>query len=446
MNGPRILAVATASVAVVFAGITVTALRTPSSPLDRASESVPVRMEGGAYIQRLGDCVACHSVPKGAPFAGGLKMETPLGAIYSTNITPDRETGIGNYTLAEFDNAVRRGVARDGHRLYPAMPYPSYAKISDDDIRKLYDYFMHTARPVRQENRVPDIPPLLRVRWPLALWNWVFVNDARYVVKPEQDAVWNRGAYLVQGLGHCGSCHTPRGIAFQEKGLDESSTAYLSGAVLDGWYASNLRGDAKGGLGNWSEADIVSFLRTGRNAHAAVYGSMLEVFNNSTQFMSDADLNAVARYLKSLPPNGALAVPSRADSNTTTAFEQSNFSAPGSAIYMERCASCHAANGGGRGGLLAPLAANSSITGADAASLINVILNGSPAPVVDGMPGSYRMPAFRVILSDQEIADVATFVRTGWGNDSSPVTSNQVRALRGSTRKADIRSYSLPTN
>ncbi|HIH2747083.1 cytochrome c [Burkholderia aenigmatica] len=177
-----------------------------------------------------------------------------------------------------------------------------------------------------------------------------------------------------------------------------------------------------------------------------MFGSTLDVFNNSTQFMSDADLNAIAQYLKSLPANGAPTTPIRRESDTAATLEQADFSMPGSATYMTYCSSCHAANGGGRGGLLALLAANSAITGNDASSLVNVILNGSPAPVVDGIPGAYRMPASRVILSDQEIADVATFVRTGWGNDSSAVTAKQVSALRGKTAKADIRSYTLPTN
>ena len=258
----------------------------------------------GEYVARAGDCVACHSVPGGKAFAGGLKMGSPLGAIYSTNITPDPETGIGNYTLQDFDRALRQGVAKDGHRLYPAMPYPSYAKLTDADVKALYDFFMKDVPAVRQANKPNEIPTWLSFRWPLALWNLVFAPSGSYVDKPEHDAVWNRGAYLVQGLGHCGACHTPRGFAFQEKALDESSADYLCGALLDAWLAANLRGDPRTGLGQWSQADLVEFLKTGHNRDGTAFGSMIDVVNNSTPYLSDGDINAIAVYLKSLPASG----------------------------------------------------------------------------------------------------------------------------------------------
>ena len=260
----------------------------------------PALVARGEYVARLSDCVACHSVPGGAPFAGGLEMATPLGSIHATNITPDTETGIGHYSLADFDRAVRHGVAPDSRRLYPAMPYPSYAKLSDDDVRALYAFFMKGVAPVKQANIPSAIPFPLNLRWPIALWNGVFVDAEPYAAKASQDEVWNRGAYLVQGAGHCGSCHSPRGLAFNEKALDETGKPYLAGALLDGWYAPSLRDDHNTGLGRWSEAEIVQFLKTGRNKHAVVYGSMTEAFNNSTQFMTDDDLTAIARYLKSL--------------------------------------------------------------------------------------------------------------------------------------------------
>jgi mono/diheme cytochrome c family protein len=274
------------------------------------SKGVVFLLHGGGQTrhswQNTGQRLAAEgSVPDGQPFAGGLKMGTPLGIIYATNITPDKETGIGNYTLAEFDNAVRRGVARDGRRLYPAMPYPSYAKLSDSDVKALYDYFMRGVQPVHQPNQKDELKWPFNLRWPLAFWNAVFLDDQPYRAKPAFDPVWNRGAYLVQGLGHCGSCHTPRGAAMQEKALDEGRGLYLSGAALDGWKASSLRGDLSTGLGRWAEQDIVEFLKNGRNIHATVYGSMMDAFNDSTQFMSDADLAAIARYLKTLAGHGA---------------------------------------------------------------------------------------------------------------------------------------------
>ena len=214
---------------------------------------------------------------------------------------PGPDTGIGTYSLADFDRAVRHGVAPGGRRLYPAMPYPSYAKLSDDDIRAMYAFFMKGVQPANQPNIPSDIPWPLNMRWPIALWNGVFAPTATYAANPNQDALWNRGAYIVQGPGHCGSCHTPRGLAFNEKALDESGKPFLAGALLDGWYAPSLRQDPNSGLGRWSEPEIVQFLKTGRNKHAVVYGSMTEAFNNSTQFMADDDLAAIARYLKSLP-------------------------------------------------------------------------------------------------------------------------------------------------
>ena len=198
------------------------ASRLDSQPLAAADIDAAL-VSRGEYVARLSDCVACHSVPDGAPFAGGLEMATPLGAIHATNVTPDPETGIGRYSLADFDRAVRHGVAPGGRRLYPAMPYPSYAKLSDDDVRALYAFFMKGVAPVKQVNIPSDIPWPLNLRWPIALWNGVFTDTGPYVEKQAQDALWNRGAYIVQGAGHCGSCHTPRGVAFNEKGLDDRS-------------------------------------------------------------------------------------------------------------------------------------------------------------------------------------------------------------------------------
>lgn len=388
----------------------------------------------GEYVQRLADCVACHSVPGGAPFAGGLKMGTPLGALYSTNITPDDATGIGSYSLADFDIAVRRGVARDGHRLYPAMPYPSYAKLTDGDVRKLYDFFMHTVRPVQQVNLPSEIAFPLNHRWIMALWNAAFLREDPYSNKPDHDAVWNRGAYLVQGPGHCGSCHTGRGLAFDESALDESSERYVAGALLDGWYASKLRGDPVLGLGRWSEHDIVNLLKVGHNAHATVYGSMLDAFNNSTQFMTDEDLTAIAHYLKSLDAGAGSGEPGYTYNNQAQlALDNGDLRAPGAGLYLNQCSACHGRDGLGHGDLLPPLAGNPAALEHDPSSMINIVLNGAGRIVVGGVPDSYRMTPFRVLLSDQEIADIATFVRSSWGNHGPVVTASEVRELRNAT-------------
>jgi alcohol dehydrogenase (quinone), cytochrome c subunit len=275
----------------------------------RAAAADDALVARGAYLAKVGDCVACHSAPKGKPFAGGLPMTTPMGRIYTTNITPDPDTGIGKWSEEDFEKALRQGVAKDGHNLYPAMPYPSYAKVRDDDVKALYAYFLKGVAPVNQANRESDIPFPLNMRWPLKLWNAVFLDKGVYQDKSGKDVAWNRGAYLVQGLGHCGSCHTARGIAFQEKALDETGSAYLTGGVLDGWFASNLTGEHNVGLGRWSETDVTQFLKTGANTHASAFGSMTDVINNSTQAMNDEDVAAMSRYLKSLPAAGGTNAP-----------------------------------------------------------------------------------------------------------------------------------------
>ncbi len=425
--------------AVLSIGAAWVALRTPASPFDGAPTPPPSAelLQRGEYVARQADCVACHSTPKSKPFAGGLEMATPLGAIYATNITPDRGSGIGDYSLAEFDRALRHGVARDGHRLYPAMPYPSYAKMSDEDVSALYAYFMHGVKPVAQANQDSEIAWPLNMRWPLAFWNLAFTSPHPYQPDPTQDALWNRGAYLVQGAGHCGSCHTPRGMAMNEKGLDGGHPLYLSGALLDGWYAPSLRGDVNTGIGRWSEAEVVQFLKTGRNQHAVVFGSMADAFNNSTQFMSEQDLQAIARYLKSLPGDPQRdGDPWKYDAGTTTALAAQRLDSPGARTYMAKCAACHAVDGRGRAPWIPPLAGAVSALAKEDASAINVTLNGSMRVVADGVPDSYRMPPLRSQLSDAEIADVLSFIRSSWGNHGGAVKVEDVRTLRDRTNPA----------
>jgi mono/diheme cytochrome c family protein len=401
----------------------------------RADETISASGSRGEYLARAGDCVSCHSVADGKAFAGGLKMGTPLGAIYSTNITPDPETGIGSYSIDDFDRAMRRGIAKDGHRLYPAMPYPSYAKLTDADVAALYDFFMKEVPAVHQANLPNELPWPLSFRWPLAIWSFIFTTSGSYVVKSDHDADWNRGAYLVQGLGHCGACHTPRGLAWQEKALDEQSQAYLSGALLDAWYAPSLRGDVRTGLGSWSKGDVGEFLKLGHNHDATAFGSMIDVVNNSTPYLSDGDIDAIAVYLKSLP--AAAAQPAFAYSDATTAALRGGHpSQPGGTVYLNTCATCHGFDAKGFGPYMPPLAGNPVVLDNDPSSLINLVLNGSNPLVVKGAPDAYRMPQFRLQLSDQDIADTVTFIRNGWGNEAPAVTAAQVATLRKTTDPA----------
>lgn len=387
------------------------------------------RLQHGEYLARAGDCAACHTGPSGVPFAGGLKMTTPVGAIYSTNITPDKQTGIGDYSLQEFSDAVRKGVARDGTRLYPAMPYPSFAKISDGDVRDLYLYFTRQVKPVAQPNKDSDIPWPLNMRWPLALWNLAFREDGTYRPDTTQSLDWNRGAYLVQGLGHCGSCHTPRGIGFQEKALSQSDDDYLSGGTLEGWRAANLRADAVSGLGSWSTEDITRFLKTGHNRRFAAFGSMVDVVQDSTQYLSDADLRAIAGYLQSLPASNK-EKPQEQDGSTAKMLLNGDVSRPGAQTYLDNCAACHRSDGQGYRDTFPQLAHNPALLSDDPSSLVSIILNGSRTPATIGTPTGLAMPDFGWRLNDQQIAQLATFVRSSWGNNAPAVTAEQVQEIR----------------
>jgi mono/diheme cytochrome c family protein len=421
--------------ALFAAGITFGMAPSTAGAADTASDPLVAR---GAYLAKAGDCVACHSVPRGKPLAGGFPMMTPVGAIYSTNITPDPDTGIGHYTEQDFARALREGVAKDGHNLYPAMPYPSYAKINDEDMHALYAYFMHGVAPVRQANRNADIKWPLNMRWPLKLWNVVFLEKGVYQNKQGKDVAWNRGAYLIQGLGHCGSCHTPRGIAFQEKGLDENSGAYLTGGALDNWFASNLTAEHNTGLGRWSEQDIAAFLKTGANAHASAFGSMTSVINNSTQNLSDADISAMAQYLKSLPASGGTgAAPYSYDPKATrVSLARPAASDAGARVYTAYCMHCHGVDGRGFAPMLAPLAGNPNVLEKDASSLINVTLNGTEDIVIQGVPAPYPMPRYAPVLNDQQIADVLTFIRGAWNNSTTAVQAEDVAKMRKATQAA----------
>jgi mono/diheme cytochrome c family protein len=401
-------------------------------PAQASSGTTTPPISKGEYVARAGDCIACHSVPGGKAFAGGLKMGSPVGAIYSTNITPDPDTGIGNYTFEDFDRAVRHGIAKDGHRLYPAMPYPSYAKITDDDLHLLYDFFMKEVPPVKQANTPNEIPSYLSFRWPLAIWDVLFTDKGVYTPKPDHDAAWNRGAYLVEGLEHCGACHTPRGLAFQEKALDDSSSAFLQGAELDAWSAPDLHGDLRTGLGGWSQAELASFLRTGHNTQGGAFGSMTDVINNSTPYLSDDDVNAIATYLKSLPANTQQAAYAYDDA-ATKELQSGKPQQPGAAVYLGNCSSCHGLDGKGQPSLMPSLAGNPAVLDADPSSLINLVLNGAEPLTVKGVPDSYRMPQYRVQLNDDDIAQVLTFVRSAWGNGAPAVTTDQVKKLRPAT-------------
>ncbi|MSO73113.1 MAG: c-type cytochrome [Rhodospirillaceae bacterium] len=403
--------------------------------------SPPELLAQGEYIARAGDCIVCHTGEADKPFAGGLKMGTPLGAIYTTNITPDKDTGIGTYTFEDFDSAMRRGIAKGGRRLFPAMPYPSYANMAEADMRALYAFFMEGVQPAARATEKPELPSLINKPWMLnlglAVWQGVFHKVTAFAPQTDRDAAWNRGAYLVEGLGHCGSCHTPRGIFFQEKALISTNPVFLSGAQLDYWSAPNLHADLGDGLGAWSEADTAAFLKTGHAPTSTAFGTMIDVVNNSTQYMTDADLAAMAKYIKSLPagarPGGKTPV---YDEATTKHLNAPGEKSVGERVYLQRCSSCHARDGKGRDQYLPPLFGNPAVLDADSSSLINVTLNGSQRIVLDGAPDAYRMIPFRVLLNDEEVAAVVSYIRGGWGNNAKPVMAKDVAVIRKLTDPA----------
>ena len=391
-------------------------------------------IERGRYLVAAGDCVACHTAPKGQPFAGGLALDSPVGQIYSSNITPDRKNGIGDYTLDDFDRALRHGIAKRGDTLYPAMPYPSYAHMTPDDIAAMYAYLMHDVAAVDAPNHDTRIRWPLSARWPLAIWRKLYAPDPAVVAAAGRypDAAVARGAYLVQGPGHCGSCHTPRAVTLQEKALDDGSPDYLAGgAQIDGWVSVNLRGDAGDGLGGWSPDDIVATLKTGRNPTRAVIGTaMTDVVYHSTQYLTDADLGAIAGYLKSLPGTKNDGIAYVASDETAKALKAGINATRGAELYVDNCAACHATDGLGRRMALPAIAGNSSVLSPDAASIIRLVLNGSELPSLPAAPSPLGMPAFGWRLSDAEAAELVTFVRTSWGNRAPAVKAGDVAKVR----------------
>ena len=387
----------------------------------------------GEYLARAGDCIACHTTQGGKPFAGGLKFDTPIGAIYSTNITPDANTGIGKWSYDDFAKAVRQGVRPNGETLYPAMPYPSYARLSDDDMKALYAYFTQGVRPVQAQNRAVDIPWPLSMRWPLGAWRMLFAPKVQaFDGSHYNDAIVARGAYLVQGLGHCGACHTPRARTMQELALTdlEGDDFLAGGGPIDGWVPSSLRGNARTGLGGWNEDDIVQFLKSGRNLHTAAFGGMTDVVQHSMQHMNDADLLAIARYLKTLPSSDPKETAYAYDPAAAHKLQNGDASARGAAVYRDNCMACHRSDGRGYTRVFPALGGNPVVQGKDPTSLIHVLLAGSALEGTKSAPSSFTMPPFGWRLSDQEVADVSTFVRASWGNAGAPVSAEDVAKVR----------------
>jgi mono/diheme cytochrome c family protein len=381
------------------------------------------RIEQGRYLAVLSDCAACHTRPGGPPFAGGLPLQTPFGILVAPNITPDRETGIGNLTNAEFLAALHDGRGHNGRRLYPAMPYPAYTRMSDDDVLAIRAY-LATVAPVSNSVISNQLPFPFNIRLSMAFWNALNFTAGRYQPNPRKSAEWNRGAYIVEGAAHCGTCHTPKTFLGGDK-----NDAALAGATLQGWYAPDITGDPRKGVGRWSKDDLAQYLKTGTNSWTLASGPMADAVTHSTSAMTDADIFAIATYLKD---SGTLASPSRA----VAVAANDDAMRAGAAIYKDSCAACHRDTGKGEAHLFPRLADSALVQSDDPTTLVRVVLQGTRAVSTASMPTAPAMPAFDWRLGDAQAAAVLTYIRNSWGNAAAPVSPGDVASQRTALAKA----------
>jgi mono/diheme cytochrome c family protein len=377
-----------------------------------AADPPQTMVQKGEYLATAGDCISCHTANGGKPFAGGYRLNTPFGYLLAPNITPDPETGIGSWTADDFYRAMHDGVNRRGQDMYPAMPYVFYTRVTRADSDAIYAY-LRTLAPVRNEVDIDHLRFPFNQRFTMAGWRELFFDEGTFKPDPTASDSWNRGAYLVEGLGHCSSCHSPR----DAMGGIERRHEY-TGAEIDGWFAPNLSSNLHVGLGSWTADEIATYLKTGaRKGHTTTFGPMAEVVHNSTSKLTDADLAAMAQYLKTLPPESPL----RAARAVPPESQQR-----GATLYLDHCGACHQAKGRGMPGIFPPLAGNPAIIARDPGNVLQVILHGIPM-----QNGYIPMPSFASQLSDQEVADVANYVRTSRGNTAvANATAADVAKLR----------------
>jgi mono/diheme cytochrome c family protein len=399
----------------------------------RAADA-PAPTRRGEYLAIAGDCAACHSLPGGQPFAGGLGVPTPIGSIVATNITPSKTAGIGRYTEAQFAAALRKGIRADGAHLYPAMPYTAYAKLDDADVRALYAYFMQAVKPVDVVPPPTRLPFPFNLRLSMAAWNLLFLDRQPFAPDPRQGSEWNRGAYLVRGLAHCGTCHTPRNLL-----MGEEPSRELAGGTVGSWLAPNITSDPRSGIGRWSTQDLVDYMQHGHaRGKAQAAGPMAEAVDNSLRHLDAADLRAIATYLERVPAQHDAADiravdgwggPSGAPDLSRTALPADPNAMDGAQIYDAYCASCHQARGeGSSDGGLPPLFHNTATGRRRADNLVLVILEGIRWHT-DG--SGVHMPSFAQELSDTQIATLVRWLTQHYGNPAATVSADQVRRLRG---------------
>ena len=382
-----------------------------------------VSAERGAYLVRVGNCAACHTDRGGAAWAGGRAIDTPFGTIFTTNLTADPDQGIGRWSADDFWRALHHGRSRDGHLLYPAFPYPNYTEITREDADAMFAF-------LRTVPAVPRANTPHQLRWPfdtqpaLAVWRALFFRPGVYRTDPAQSATWNRGAYLVRGLGHCGACHTARNALGGSSDMMD-----LSGGLIpmQNWYAPSLASDAEAGVGHWPLQDTVRLLRTGTSAKAMVLGPMAEVVQSSTQYLSADDALAMATFLQTVPTLHPAPPPERAPGVRVS----DKVAARGDYVYGRHCAQCHGDHGEGVPGAYPPLAGNRAVLLPTTANLVQVVLGGGFPPATAGNPRPFGMPPYVMLLNDADVAAVLTHIRTSWGNQAAPVSEFDVTRQRG---------------
>ncbi|MHB1273543.1 MAG: c-type cytochrome [Rhodanobacter sp.] len=379
----------------------------------------PVLIARGRYLATVGDCAACHTAQGGQPYAGGRFVSTPFGNIPAPNLTPDRATGIGQWSFADFWRALHAGRGRQGELLYPAFPYTSYTRVTRDDALAMFVY-LQTLAPVHMPPGASGLDFPYSMRSSLAAWRAMYFNEGGYRPEPAKSQAWNRGAYLVQGLGHCNECHAARDALGGVSGHPALSGGRIP--ELD-WYAPDLSTRAGGGLKGWSEQDIVDLLQTGRSAKGVAFGPMAGVVADSTQYMSGDDLRAIATYLHALPPRAQPA-------GAMPQFDARALAQQGEKVYAQHCVDCHGKDGAGVAGVYPPLDGNSAVTEPTGINATRMVLLGGFAPLTRANPRPYSMPPFAQQLSDSEVSAVVSYIRHAWTNRAPVVRPGDVSRYR----------------
>ncbi len=390
-----------------------------TTPVTQMSDSGLVAR--GAYLAQAGNCMTCHTTRGGQQYAGGLGVATPFGVVFTSNLTPDKNTGIGSWSSADFWRAMHNGRSKDGRLLYPAFPYTSYTQVTREDSDAIFAY-LHSLPAVSQPNLPHDLRFPFQTQAALAVWRALYFSPGVFQPEVNRSAEWNRGAYLVQGLGHCSACHSPRdALGGIGKGLD------LAGGLIpmQNWYAPSLTSPHEAGVADWDKAQIVSLLKNGVSSTASVSGPMAEVVLRSTQHLSQEDLGAMAQYLKELPPQGGTHEASLA------ATVPASSTSAAAKLYEQHCAQCHGDKGQGVANAYPALAGNRAVTMSSTENLVQMVLAGGYPPATAGNPRPFGMPPFVLVLDDSEVAAVITHIRNSWGNQASATTPLQVQRVRG---------------